>query len=182
MSAANSAAKKRRAEMNRQMPPPQVVPPPGIPATAPIARQGAYPPQPGGGLTLQQALLIIDKRLTDLEKKIESIPAVNSASAAMATTITTQEYLDESNRRFEMLVEEIVNMKNSMITLQTFTMEVNKTLLENVLLQKPLVVGDVANSTVANDGMRNVRGKIGVAETFPSPDVEIPPNLQSSDL
>jgi predicted metal-dependent hydrolase len=38
--------------------------------------------------------------------------------------------LDELNERCELLAEEVINLKNIVLNLQSYTMEVNKTLME----------------------------------------------------
>lgn len=89
-------------------------------------------------LTLPQVIQIVDKRLTILEK------FMNDSSASMQVNEQTndqtnepasvpdnfKEIIDEFDKRYELLAEEIVNIKNIVLSLQSYTMEVNKTLME----------------------------------------------------
>ena len=88
------------------------------------------------GLTLPQVIAIIDKRLINLEtfmkdgeKQVASVnPVVNDNQVGEMENI--KDVLEEYNNRFEMLAEEIGNMKDMLLKLQTYTMDVNKVLLD----------------------------------------------------
>jgi hypothetical protein len=82
------------------------------------------------GLTLPQVIEVVDKRLIILEtaNKTNLVPA------------NLTEILNEYNSRHEILAEEnqvlreeISNLKNTMLQLQTFTMDVNKKLVNLAL-------------------------------------------------
>ena len=111
MSAANSAARKRRA----QEPPSQPQPQTGF------AARGLPVQPPVGGLTLPQVIGLIDKRLTNLEFV---------TSPGQASVNETQDNTEEFETRFEILAEEISNLKQIVLSLQSYTMDVNKMLLE----------------------------------------------------
>jgi hypothetical protein len=49
-------------------------------------------------------------------------------------------FVDEINNRFQMLASEIETMKNALLKLQTFTMDVNKSLLEKTEVLVPASV------------------------------------------
>ena len=150
MSAANSLAKKRRAppltpqqlqaeaasnQMNR-----------GIGGT-PVP---TYSETPTSGFTLQQVIAVIDRRLSSLEKTTTELK--NTTSISTPPPIQTQtpqqyteeltEYLDEFNTRFEMLAEEIANLKTIVMNLQSYTMGVNKMLLEERSTLNNYTVGE----------------------------------------
>jgi len=72
------------------------------------------------GLTLQQVISIIDTRLTKLE---QAKPASTGPSLDISI-------VEEFNSRFEILAEEIANLKNVVLSLQAYTMEINKTLVD----------------------------------------------------
>ncbi len=120
MSAALNAAKKRRG-----------VPPPSTPQFSQPTQ--APPAPPAGGLTLQQVIQVIDKRLINLEtfaknnsnigEKITTVQASNVPS-------NLTEVLEEYNSRFDILAEEIANLKNIVLNLQSYTMDVNKVLMK----------------------------------------------------
>jgi hypothetical protein len=100
---------------------------------------------PTTGLTLQQVFSLIDKRLITLEKHVKDQSTnpqpvnnklgdqINNQLAMEQQMFFSQqlaEITEEFNNRYSILVEEIDNMKNMLIKLQSYTMEVNKTLLE----------------------------------------------------
>jgi hypothetical protein len=92
------------------------------------------------GLTLPQVIHIIDKRLTALEQRpiaqpqyyTESSNQQNNNNSELQSDIPTniKELVEEFDKRYDMLAEEIVNLKNIVLSLQSYTMEVNKTLME----------------------------------------------------
>jgi hypothetical protein len=88
-----------------------------------------------GGLTLPQVIQIVDKRLIVLEKfmtETKTVGPVENSDIAIEEDMPSSlsEVVDEFNQRYEMLAEEIVNIKNIVLSLQSYTMEVNKKLLE----------------------------------------------------
>ncbi len=122
MSAANAAARKRRAGIDT----------PIVPAQA--------RPQQSAGLTLPQVIALVDSRLITLEtfmketKETSIKSQVNNAPVAAAAAPAAKEALDsmadEFNERFTMLATEIADLKDIVIKLQSYTMEVNKVLME----------------------------------------------------
>lgn len=118
MSAALSAAKKRRA--------PIAVDPPKF---SPIQQQQQQqqPQQPQtGGLTLQQVIALIDKRLINLETA-----EVNETDATELEDMT-----EEYENRFDILAQEISELKQTVLSLQTYTMEVNKMLFDEKMAKQ----------------------------------------------
>ncbi len=107
------------------------------PNPVPSAMSSPTPnPAMNQGLTLPQVITLVDKRLTTLEghmrENIESrqvaAPLSNQTQPAIPSNIT--EVLDEFNERFETLADELANLKNIVLSLQSYTMDVNKTLLQ----------------------------------------------------
>lgn len=120
MSSSISAAKKRRANLS-QAPQPQ-------PQIQQQQQQPAAKP-----MTLPQVLKILDSRLSTLEKSAkDTVPSesVNSNIAVQEENNTIKEILNEYDERFQMLAGEIQEMKSALMKLQTYTMDVNKILLE----------------------------------------------------
>ena len=116
MSRAIASARQRRAGLSAQEPP-----------APPAINQPTPPP----GLTLQQVISLIDTRLTKLEKSAaneQSKPSVQFSESESSESISN--ILDDFNTRFIMLAEEIAQLKDTLMKLQTYTMEVNKMLLE----------------------------------------------------
>jgi hypothetical protein len=139
MSASLAAAKKRRAPA-QQGPPPSSQPNfagQGQTRSLPGPGQGPQSNISAPGLTLPQVISWVDRRLTILEAGYKSLletplsqePNQQSIETAVPSNIT--EVLDEFNLRFESLAEEISNLKNIVLSLQTYTMDVNKMLLED---------------------------------------------------
>lgn len=111
-------------------------------------------------LTLPQVIQIVDLRLTNLEKsmtelKISSPPAatneknvhfdINTGSNVNTPTTNVEinkllenvvksdllkETIDEFDKRYDLLAEEIILLKNIVLNLQSYTMDVNKLLME----------------------------------------------------
>jgi hypothetical protein len=105
------------------------------------------PPQINqGGLTLQQVISLIDTRLVSLEKfmmeTISSRQTMSTQSAGensalqqpplenVVTVDAMNSIIGEFNTHNETFAEEIANLKNIIINLQNYTMDVNKMLLE----------------------------------------------------
>jgi hypothetical protein len=104
MSAALSAAKKRRAPAPIE--PPKIV-------------SASQPPPPVNGLTLPQVIALIDRRLISLEtNKVD----VNSEEV--------EDMSEEYESRFTILADEISELKQTVLSLQTYTMNVNKMLYD----------------------------------------------------
>ena len=109
-------AKKRRAN---------VPPPPLDPRTNPST---PTPSSSQVGLTLPQVIALVDSRLTNLEtfmKKQDSTSTHENSSIS-------SDLIEDYESRFQILATEITEMKDIVLKLQTFTMEVNKKLLEKV--------------------------------------------------
>lgn len=103
-----SAARKRRAQE-----------PPSLPQPIQSRLLPNQPQQPSPGLTLPQVIGLIDSRLTKLEL-ITSTDAV----------VENQENTEEFETRFDILAEEISNLKQIVLSLQSYTMDVNKILFD----------------------------------------------------
>jgi hypothetical protein len=126
MSKANSSARQRRA--GGAVLPGQ--------DTKPVSSPSILgPPQQQSGLSLQQVIALIDKRLVNLEtfaKETKDAPPVvqTSISASSVNTEEINAMADEFNSKFEMLATEVGEMKDIVMKLQAYTMEVNKTLMQ----------------------------------------------------
>jgi len=165
MNNANAAAKARRA---------------GIKPTTPVPTAAAPAPQANGtaGLTLPQVISVIDRRLITLEtfmketkegsasilmQQGEDVEGEGEEGAGVIVPAEFNAFVDEINNRFQMLASEIETMKNALLKLQTFTMDVNKSLLEKTEVLVPASVTEavvplpesdpvsVADETVTED-------------------------------
>jgi hypothetical protein len=90
-------------------------------------------PSISSGLTLPQVITLIDTRLSTLEKFMRGnqnmIVTPTNANPENDNT-DVQSVLDEFNNRFLLLAEEIGSIKDTVLKLQMYTMDVNKMLLE----------------------------------------------------
>jgi hypothetical protein len=126
MSQANAAARKRRAGGASIQD-----------GVAPVQNLQSQPPK--SGLTLPQVISLVDKRLITLETFMRESQngvsaSLSNASLSNAPTSVSEDAVnqlaDEFNSKFEMLAQEVADLKDIILKLQTFTMDVNKTLFE----------------------------------------------------
>jgi hypothetical protein len=135
MSQSLAAAKKRRAPnepVGRNIPSPIQTGPTSAPTQ--------------GGLTLPQVIQVVDRRLIILETFMNETKTNTNTNHIIRTLNTPDEdsqpsgsttapsnlaeIVEEFDKRYELLAEEIVNIKNIVLSLQSYTMDVNKMLLE----------------------------------------------------
>lgn len=127
MSRAIASARQRRAGITQPEPPP----PPAV------------KPTEQSGLTLQQVIALIDTRLVKLEKFMKESSNSNDISTNSKVqfsqdiiqkdgteVVDITSILDDYNSRFMLLAEEIASLKDALLKLQTYTMDVNKMLLD----------------------------------------------------
>jgi Tfp pilus assembly protein PilN len=137
MSASLAAARKRRG----------VAPP-----EPPVVAQSPQTQQQPAGLTLPQVIALVDKRLITLEafmkeqkdKPLQSqVQQSNSVQSLNNDILKTEieNMAEEFNNRYELLASEIQSIKDIVLKLQSYTMEVNKTLME----ERVRILSDVEN-------------------------------------
>jgi hypothetical protein len=139
MSASLAAARKRRGVTIQE--------PPSVMQTPP-------PTQPQAGLTLPQVIALVDKRLTTLEtfmKEQKENPVavqenVQQSSVQLLNNdvvkLEIESMAEEFNNRYELLATELQSVKDIVLKLQSYTMEVNKTLME----ERFRILSDVENT------------------------------------
>ena len=157
MSASLASARKRRA-------PAANAPTPSTPTPSQQSQQA--------GFTLPQVITLIDKRLITLEQfmksqeesatlhgKISNELKPQNVSVSKELPSNINEIVEEFNSRYVILAEEIDNLKNIVLNLQSYTMEVNKTLME----ERVRVLSEV-------DNVRNIKidEKSENSQTLPS--------------
>lgn len=133
MSQSNAAAIRRRTN------PAQTRPTVSTPMTEPIPPSPQQKPQ-----TLQQVIGTFDSRIKQLETHITDFKTDAPGSSSVSNL---PEIINEFNSRFELIAEEIANMKDVVIKLQSYTMDVNKTLL-NERIHVLSDLGQSANNSV----------------------------------
>jgi len=137
MSRAIASARQRRAGITQPEPP--------LPPSKPTV-------EPPAGLTLPQVIALVDTRLIKLEQFMKDTlsqekPAAGGISSQVdvsingEATINLNEILEDYNNRFIILAEEISQIKDTLLKLQSYTMDVNKMLLE----ERVNVLSDLGN-------------------------------------
>jgi len=136
MSAANAAAIRRRVSNQN--------PPGSTSVTENNTKKNTSTKEPKG-LTLPQVISNLDTRIKDLEIRTPS--SLNGVD-----TIFTSNVLDEFNSRFEILANELSDLKDTIMKLQTYTMEVNKSLYDDRIQ----ILSDVGNQSVVTSNTNDI--------------------------
>jgi hypothetical protein len=110
--------------------------------------------KPQNGLTLPQVIHVIDARLITLESFMKDTKTTQTTQKSVSfdtsseTPVLSNEIVDEFQSRFDMLATEIANLKDIVLKLQSYTMDINKTLLE----ERIHIMSDIAEpSSMMND-------------------------------
>jgi hypothetical protein len=162
MSQALASARKRRA--------PGAEPPrPQIQNNQP-PQFGQPSPPPQQGLTLPQVISLVDKRLVTLETFMNETKSSNFQNIQNQNTNLKQEQpqinipsnlteiLDEFNSRHELLADEIGSLKNLVMNLQSYTMDVNKMLLqERIKILSDLGEGSIETENIISNANPSVQ-------------------------
>ena len=136
MSSSNAAAIRRRVGAQ------------GVPAPAPVQSTPNMPTPPSNPqsapaqMTLQQVISTVDKRLSQLETIVQS----NNGNTNNNESSDLPLIVDEFNNRFELIVTEINSLKDIVMKLQSYTMEVNKMLVD----ERIHILSDLGNNSVAS--------------------------------
>jgi hypothetical protein len=141
MSSSNAAAIRRRVGAQ------------GAPAPAPGQSTSNMPRPPSGSatpttpsqMTLQQVITTVDKRLSQLETIVQSNND-NNTNNNNNNSADLPLVVDEFNNRFELIVTEINSLKDIVMKLQSYTMEVNKMLVD----ERIHILSDLGNNSVAS--------------------------------
>jgi hypothetical protein len=140
MSQGNSAARKRRAggaSFEPQNPP-----------QAPRSLPGQQ--TPANGLTLPQVIAVVDARLIKLEtfmKDTQSKGPLVQTQAQTQTQAPSDDIISEFDDKFEVLANEIADLKDIVLKLQSYTMDVNKMLME----ERITVLSDMGETELVSD-------------------------------
>ena len=135
MSGSLASAKAKRAGIAPTIPVPQSVP----------AVQGQ---QLQTKLTFQQVIHVIDNRLARLEQEMKA--KVASAPGPTPAKAPAQVQTQDQESKFMMLAEEITTMKDVLMKLQAFTMDVNKTLFnERIQIMSDIKADDIEEDEIS---------------------------------
>ena len=135
MSAANAAAIRRRA--NIQTTPPAVHMPNSQNTTNNTSQPNSQKP------TLTQYITSLDQRIKNIEDNVGKSDSINLDS----------KIIEEYNSRFEILANEIGELKDVILKLQSFTMEVNKSLYDDriqIMSDIPTVPSETTENKLIN--------------------------------
>ena len=132
MSASNAAAVRRRVG-NQNNPP--------APGGASIASSTPTPNNSTAstkqtGMTLQEVISHFNKKIQGLEESVSKISPTTTTNGSSTSGTSTPDsgelnvIFSEFNDRFELFAQEIALMKDQLLKLQTYTMDVNKVLYE----------------------------------------------------
>jgi len=150
MSSSNAAAIRRRAGINPPAPTPAPTSNQRQSSSASSMASSAQAQDAPRKLTLQEVISVFDKRISKLEENVKSASNQTSTvtQASSDTPSNLNEILGEFNMRFEVLADEISTLKDTILRLQTFTMDVNKMLLN----ERVRVLSDLgSNIQMSND-------------------------------
>ena len=184
MSSAVAAARKRRAGIQSAPTMGIGAPTPNNPVGQPVPQNGAPGAPQQNGLTLQQVINVINGRLLTLEnaekERKEREAAGPTAAAPSAFSLNTPaepplqddeveipigEILSDYNQRFEILTQELADLKNLVLKLQSYTMDVNRTLLEDRFVIPATDFGEVSNSVITVDAATNTEVAVADVDT-----------------
>ena len=94
-------------------------------------------PPAGAGLTLPQVIALVDKRLVNLETFMKEtkaqatkVPMPSVQPSVQPSAEMDDALVEEINTKFELLATEVAELKDMIVKLQSFTMEVNKKMFE----------------------------------------------------
>lgn len=165
MSSSIAAAKRRRGVID-------TTPPPPPPQQQQQQMSGSAPS--ATGLTLQQVVKVVDKRLINLELFMKEtidlrgssqnggggIQGSSSSSQPLLSTqietidaegkvtnMTIKDMLEDFDKKYELLAEEVITLKNIVLELQSFTMSVNKKMFDKLNDSTTQNTSDAANVT-----------------------------------
>jgi hypothetical protein len=126
MSAANAAAIRRRANIQ------------------PISQTTSSPANTSSNTSTSQktAGLTLPQVIQNLDSRIKTLESVSKNTLPNSSSLPS-DFVNEMNSRFEILATEIGELKNTIMKLQTFTMEVNKSLYDDRIN----ILSDVGNQS-----------------------------------
>jgi hypothetical protein len=118
MSRSNQAAIRRRVSEAPSNIQPVPTPPNNTPTNSTQPQSSLQP-----RMTMQQVVILLDQRVKELENaktEVNNTVSVNDLNSIIS----------EFNSRFEILAKEIDDIKNMLLKLQSYTMDVNKMLVD----------------------------------------------------
>jgi hypothetical protein len=176
MSTSNAAAIRRRAGINPPTPAPTSTQRQPVNASSVSSAQSQDAPRK---LTLPEVISVFDKRISKLEENLKSVSGQTTSTIPVSDAPSNlNEILSEFNMRFEVLADEISTLKDTILRLQTFTMDVNKMLLN----ERVRVLSDLgSNIQMTNDeadinsvfSLASENANVGIQRESPTTSVDM---------
>ena len=96
-------------------------------------------------MTIPAYLSLLESRLLQLEKRVDGSDGTTlmvemDTPDGAKNTMKVTDYMEDMDKRFHMLAEEITNMKDIVLSLQRYTLEVNQNLLNQMTSMQPPVI------------------------------------------
>jgi len=132
MSASNAAAVRRRVGNQNNPPAPGGA---SIASSTPTLNNSTASTKQTG-MTLQEVISHFNKKIQGLEETVSKISPTTTTNGSSTSGTSTPDsgelnvIFSEFNDRFELFAQEIALMKEQLLKLQTYTMDVNKVLYE----------------------------------------------------
>ncbi len=160
MSNSLASAKRRRANLQ-----PETT---SVPQPQPQQSQGSNQPQSQTKLTIPAYLSLLEGRLLTLEKRVDgsdgtALMVEMDGPDGAKNTMKITDYMEDMDKRFQMLAEEITNMKDIVLSLQRYTMEVNQNLLSQMTSTSdaPQITNlDVTSGTTIDSSLESLQSPI----------------------
>tara|TARA_B100000886_G_C20232812_1_gene411264 strand:- start:4 stop:456 length:453 start_codon:yes stop_codon:yes gene_type:complete len=148
MSNSIAAAKRRRAgNMNTD----NNVVPPGSNTCSPNTNTSMFQQQ-SSRMSIPNYLSLMEKKILELEQKMPNNDQVNIQIEVDGEdgkkVISMTEYMEDMDKKFNLLVEEMSNMKETIMDLQRFTMNVNSKLVSNIFPNEDFTLKNNVESVV----------------------------------
>lgn len=158
MSNSLASAKRRRANLQ----------PETTSVPQPQQSQGSNQPQSQTKLTIPAYLSLLESRLLTLEKRVDgsdgtALMVEMDGPDGAKNTMKITDYMEDMDKRFQMLAEEITNMKDIVLSLQRYTMEVNQNLLSQMTSTSdaPQIANlDVTSGTTIDSSLESLQPPI----------------------
>ena len=141
MSASNAAAIRRRVTQQNTT----------VTSNETTPKKDSKKPQTPNQMTIQQVITTMDQRLKQVEGLVQN--QSNNSDLSMI--------VDEFNSRFEMIVTELNTLKDTVLQLQTYTMDVNKTLFN----ERIHVLSDLGNNSITTTDLSKQNSIDNLTET-----------------
>lgn len=148
MSNSIAAAKRRRAgNMNTD----NNVVPPGSNTCSPNTNTNVFQQQ-SSRMSIPNYLSLMEKKILEIEQKIPNNDQVNIQIEVDGEdgkkVISMTEYMEDMDKKFNLLVEEMSNLKETIMDLQRFTMNVNTKLVSNIFPNDDLTLNNKIENVV----------------------------------